>query len=53
MAVGFPLLIVAIFAIIGIMLLGGGFGLMATATPGLDDGEFNRLMRRRPSTQSV
>ena len=44
MAVGLPLLVVAIFAIIGIMLLGGGFGLMATATPGLDDGEFNRLM---------
>jgi len=25
-------------------MLGGGFGLMATAAPSLDDGEFDRLM---------
>ncbi len=40
----FSLPIVAITAIGGIMMLGGGFGLMATAAPSLDDGEFERLM---------
>lgn len=44
-AIGFPLPVVGVVAIIGIMLLGGGFGLMATAAPELDDSEFNRLMR--------
>ena len=33
--------LVAISAIAGVMLLGGGFGLMATAVPGFDDGEFD------------
>ena len=28
----------------GIMLLGGGFGLMATAAGSMDHGEFERLM---------
>ena len=40
----FSLPIVAGAAIMGIMLLGGGFGLMATAAGSMDDGEFERLM---------
>ncbi len=40
----FSMPIVACAAIMGIMMLGGGFGLMATAAAGFDDGEFDRLM---------
>lgn len=40
----FSLPLVALTAIFGVMMLGGGFGLMATAAAGLDDGEFERLM---------
>lgn len=37
--------LVAITSIAGVMMLGGGFGVMATAAAGLDDGEFDRLMK--------
>lgn len=37
---------VAICMIIGLMLLGGGFGVMATAAPTFDDDEFDRLLRK-------
>ncbi len=37
---------VAICMVIGLMLLGGGFGVMATAAPTFDDGEFDRLLRQ-------
>ena len=40
----FSMPLVAVTAIGGVMMLGGGFGLMATAAAGLDDGEFERLM---------
>ena len=40
----FSLPLVAVTAIAGVMMLGGGFGVMATASGGLDDGEFERLM---------
>lgn len=40
----FSLPVVAVTAIAGVMMLGGGFGVMATASAGLDDGEFERLM---------
>ena len=40
----FSLPLVAFTAIAGVMMLGGGFGVMATASAGLDDGEFERLM---------
>jgi hypothetical protein len=43
-AARFSMPIVACAAIMGIMMLGGGFGLMATAAAGFDDGEFDRLM---------
>lgn len=36
---------VALCMIAGLMLLGGGFGVMATAAPRFDDNEFDRLMR--------
>ena len=36
---------VGICMIFGLMLLGGGFGIMATAAPKFDDGEFERLIR--------
>ncbi|MEZ6062159.1 MAG: hypothetical protein R3C19_17610 [Planctomycetaceae bacterium] len=36
---------IALCVIVGVMMLGGGFGLMATAAPGFDDEEFDRLMR--------
>lgn len=36
--------LIALTSIGGVMMLGGGFGLMATAAPGFDDGEFERLM---------
>jgi hypothetical protein len=40
----FSMPIVAGAAMMGIMMLGGGFGLMATAAAGLDDGEFEWLL---------
>ena len=36
--------IVALFMVLGLMLLGGGFGVMATSAGTFDDDEFNRLM---------
>ena len=36
--------VVGLFMILGLMLLGGGFGVMATAAAGFDDNEFERLM---------
>lgn len=36
---------VGLCMIIGLMLLGGGFGVMATSAATFDDGEFERLMR--------
>ena len=35
---------VAILMVLGLMLLGGGFGIMATSAGTFDDDEFNRLM---------
>lgn len=43
---------VAICMVIGLMLLGGGFGVMATAAPTFDDGEFERLLRKGNQTLS-
>ena len=40
----FTLVLVAIGVLTGVMMLGGGFGLMATAASGFDDGEFDRLI---------
>ncbi len=37
--------VVAVCMILGLMLLGGGFGVMATASPTFDDAEFERLMQ--------
>ncbi len=37
--------VVGLCMIIGLMLLGGGFGIMATASPTFDDDEFDRLMQ--------
>ncbi len=37
--------VIGLCVIAGVMMLGGGFGLMATAAPGFDDDEFERLMR--------
>ena len=39
----FALLIVAGSVLTGVALLGGGFGLMATASSGFDEQEFDRL----------
>jgi hypothetical protein len=36
--------VIGLCTIFGLMLLGGGFGVMATAAPTFDDNEFNRLM---------
>ena len=36
--------VVAICMVMGLMMLGGGFGIMATAAPRFDDGEFDRLL---------
>ena len=36
--------VVGLCMILGLMLLGGGFGVMATAAAGFDDNEFERLM---------
>lgn len=41
----FALLIVAGGVLTGVTLLGGGFGLMATASSGFDEQEFDRLTR--------
>lgn len=41
----FALLIVAGCVLTGVTLLGGGFGLMATASSGFDEQEFDRLAR--------
>jgi len=41
----FSLPAVALCMVIGLMMLGGGFGIMATAAPKFDDDEFERLMR--------
>ena len=41
----FALLIVAGSVLTGVTLLGGGFGLMATAASGFDEHEFDRLAR--------
>lgn len=37
--------VVGFCMIIGLMLLGGGFGVMATAAPTFDDNEFDRLVQ--------
>jgi len=44
---------VAVCMIIGLMLLGGGFGIMATAAATFDDGEFERLMHSGDAPVSV
>lgn len=36
--------VTAVCMVLGLMMLGGGFGLMATAAPGFDDDEFDRLL---------
>ncbi len=41
----FALLVVAGSVLTGVTLLGGGFGLMATASSGFDEKEFDRLAR--------
>ena len=41
----FALLLVAGSVLTGVTLLGGGFGLMATASSGFDEQEFDRLAR--------
>ena len=41
----FALALVAIVVMSSVMMLGGGFGLMATAAAGFDDNEFDRLIR--------
>ena len=37
--------VIGLCMIFGLMMLGGGFGVMATAAPSFDDGEFDRLMQ--------
>ena len=39
----FTLALVGILALVGVMLLGGGFGVMATSSSGFDEEEFDRL----------
>ena len=39
----FTLPLVGILALVGVMLLGGGFGVMATSSSGFDEEEFERL----------
>ena len=39
----FAMPLVAMGALTGVMLLGGGFGIMATSSSGFDEGEFDRL----------
>lgn len=41
----FALVLVAFGVLSGVVLLGGGFGLMATASAGFDEREFDQLMR--------
>lgn len=59
----FALILVAIGVLCGVTLLGGGFGLMVTASSGFDEQEFDRLMtagniasagidEKRPDTSS-
>lgn len=45
----FALPIVGGSVVAGIMLLGGGFGLMATSAAGFDEEEFDRLMASGPA----
>ncbi len=45
LAGNFALALVAISVLSGVTLLGGGFGLMATASSGFDESEFDRLMK--------
>jgi len=45
LAGNFALAVVAIGVLSGVTLLGGGFGLMATASSGFDESEFDRLMK--------
>ena len=45
--------VVAVCMIIGLMLLGGGFGIMATASPTFDDDEFERLMNESCSDENT
>ena len=39
----FTMPLIGICALIGVMLLGGGFGVMATSSSGFDEAEFDRL----------
>ena len=39
----FTMPLIGICALIGVMLLGGGFGVMATSSSGFDEDEFDRL----------
>lgn len=39
----FAMPLVAVCVLTGVMLLGGGFGVMATSSSGFDDAEFDRL----------
>ena len=41
----FALAVVAVGVLTGVILLGGGFGLMATASSGFDEREFHSLMK--------
>jgi hypothetical protein len=45
LAGNFALALVAFGVLTGVTLLGGGFGLMATASSGFDETEFDRLMK--------
>jgi hypothetical protein len=40
---GFTLPLVGVFVLTGVLLLGGGFGVMATSSSGFDEDEFDRL----------
>lgn len=40
----FAMILVAVGVLCGVTLLGGGFGLMVTASSGFDEQEFDRLM---------
>ncbi|GEM_PF-1463751 len=45
LAGNFALALVALGILTGVTLLGGGFGLMATASSGFDENEFDRLLK--------
>lgn len=45
LAGNFALALVAFGVLTGVTLLGGGFGLMATASSGFDENEFDRLLK--------